>query len=56
MLSTGYPGDSDPALEEPEWDCPECEGIVVPNGKGCAKCLDCGQEWEDDGEPPDLDP
>jgi len=51
MLSTGYPGDCDPLDNEDEWECSECQGVVVRDGKDKTKCTDCGMEWEADVEP-----
>jgi DNA-directed RNA polymerase subunit RPC12/RpoP len=53
MLSTGFPMDSDPREEE-ESECPECKGVVVPTGTESAKCVDCGETFEPDGEPEDT--
>lgn len=51
MLSTGFPGDSDPRDEEPEWECPECRGVVVAKCQYESHCLDCGKEWDNTPEP-----
>jgi len=49
----GFPGDSDPAHEEPEWECSKCGGVVIRDGKKSSKCLDCDETFEADGQPDD---
>jgi transcription elongation factor Elf1 len=51
MASTGFPGDSDPRDEEPEFDCPMC-GNTMDSGKYWVKCEECGFSDEADVEPP----
>ena len=50
-MPVGRPGDSEPNDEEPEWECPECGGIVIPTGKHTSECLDCEEEYEADVDP-----
>lgn len=50
MGNLSFFGPTEPE-EEPEWECIECGGVVVRNGKDCTKCLDCEKEWEPDVEP-----
>lgn len=47
-MPVGYPGDSDPRDEEPEWQCVKCQGVVVAKAKYAAECLDCGETYEAD--------
>jgi len=52
MACMGFPGDSDPRNEEPEYECPDC-GNIMDSGKDWVKCGECGFSEEADGEPPD---
>jgi hypothetical protein len=47
-MPVGYPGDSDPRDEEPEWECVRCGGVVVNIGPETAECLDCKMIFEND--------
>jgi predicted RNA-binding Zn-ribbon protein involved in translation (DUF1610 family) len=50
-MPVGYPGDSDPKDEVPEWECPHCGGVVVRVKKSESECLDCNTIFEPDCEP-----
>jgi len=50
-MPVGYPGDSDPRDEEPEWTCKDCGGVVAPTGKYTAECFDCGEIYEQECDP-----